>query len=268
MGGAAGARIRSARNARSSPSAGVHSGRVLALATRRAQARRTVERAPRRQRRRWRDCASGAAAFRSPRRATSAVCSLEASAEAHKKSGSPTGLLVSELKTPGEGLGRFVGRKQQLKRIGEILSLASRRRVFVITLRGSQGAGKTRLLYETERRLKKGEYKVAFYMGTCPPSGASIPLSGITSLLQVLCGIKEGDPEERILEVEPRLTGARAARRRGNGLTLSARRLQEDRFQSERAESGVCADGDEPFLRSASRFCGTTRKLSTRNRWR
>src|SRR5262249_10805262 len=35
--------------------------------------------------------------------------------------------------------------------------------------------------------------------------GSSIPLSGLTSLLQVLCGIKEGDPEDRILEVEPRL---------------------------------------------------------------
>jgi serine/threonine protein kinase/tetratricopeptide (TPR) repeat protein len=187
------------------PSAGVHAGRVLVLPggepKRDERLSNLLAAAQEMARLRERSCGVSVSAARNIR----GLFLFEASPDAHKKSGSATGLVVSELKTPGEGLGRFVGRKQQLKRIGEILSMASRRRVFVITVRGSQGAGKTRLLYETERRLKKGEYKVAFYMGSCPPSGASIPLSGLTSLLQVLCGIKEGDPEERILEVEPRL---------------------------------------------------------------
>jgi serine/threonine protein kinase/tetratricopeptide (TPR) repeat protein len=187
------------------PSAGVHSGRVLVMPggepKRDERLSTLLATAQEMARLRERACGVSVSAARNIR----GLFLFEASTDAHKKSGTATGLLVSELKTPGEGLGRFVGRKQQLKRIGEILSMASRRRVFVITLRGSQGAGKTRLLYETDRRLKKGEYKVAFYMGSCPPSGASIPLSGLTSLLQVLCGIKEGDPEERIHEVEPRL---------------------------------------------------------------
>ncbi|HKQ70775.1 MAG TPA: protein kinase, partial [Polyangiaceae bacterium] len=122
----------------------------------------------------------------------------------HRASSTP-GMLVGELKTPGEGLGRFVGRKPLLRRVGEIFSLATRRRAFVITLRGPRGIGKTRLLYEIDRRLKKGEYKVSFYLATCPPNGTSIPLSGITSMLQVLCGVKEGDSEDRIATVEPRL---------------------------------------------------------------
>ncbi|HMI87246.1 MAG TPA: protein kinase [Polyangiaceae bacterium] len=130
---------------------------------------------------------------------------FEAATDGKKPPPSIPGLLVSDFKTPGEGLGRFVGRKQHLKRVGEIFSLATRRHVHIITLRGEQGIGKTRLLYEIDRRLRKGEYKVAFYLATCPPSGGTIPLSGLTAMLQVLCGIKEGDSEERILEVEPRL---------------------------------------------------------------
>jgi eukaryotic-like serine/threonine-protein kinase len=130
---------------------------------------------------------------------------FEAATNGKKPPPTVPGLLVSDFKTPGEGLGRFVGRKQHLKRVGEIFSLATRRQVHIITLRGEQGIGKTRLLYEIDRRLRKGEYKVAFYLAPCPPSGGTIPLSGLTAMLQVLCGIKEGDSEERILEVEPRL---------------------------------------------------------------
>ncbi len=122
-----------------------------------------------------------------------------------KKPNSGPGLLVTDLKVPGEGLGRFVGRKPLLKRFGEIFSLATRRRVFIVTLRGVQGIGKTLLLHEIDRRLKKGQFKVAFYIASCPPSGGTIALSGLTAMLQVLCGIKEGDPEDRVLEVEPRL---------------------------------------------------------------
>jgi hypothetical protein len=130
---------------------------------------------------------------------------FESIGDGKKTPNSTPGLLVSDFKAPGEGLGRFIGRKQHLKRVGEIFSLATRKQVHVITLRGEQGIGKTRLLYEIDRRLRKGEYKVAFYLAACPPSGGTIPLSGVTAMLQVLCGIKEGDAEERILEVEPRL---------------------------------------------------------------
>jgi len=187
------------------PSAGIHAGRVLVLPSGQPQRDERLSAllavAQEMARLRERSCGVSVSAARNVR----GLFFFEGPPESAKRPTRTPGLLVSELKSPGEGLGRFVGRRQQLKRIGEIFSLASRRRVFVITLRGPQGSGKTRLLYEIDRRLKKGDYKVAFYLGTCPPSGNTIPLSGLTAMLQVLCGITEGDSEERILEVEPRL---------------------------------------------------------------
>jgi len=187
------------------PSAGIHAGRALVLPNgepvRDERLSTLLAVGHEMARLRERSCGVSVSAARNVR----GLFLFEGPPESSKRPKGTPGLLVNELKTPGEGLGRFVGRRQQLKRIGEIFSLASRRRVFVITLRGTQGSGKTRLLYEIERRLKKGDYRVAFYLGTCPPSGSTIPLSGLTAMLQVLCGITEGDPEERILEVEPRL---------------------------------------------------------------
>ena len=114
-------------------------------------------------------------------------------------------LRVSEARGPGESLGRFVGRKDELRRIGVVLALAAKRRARVLTIRGDHGVGKTRLLYEVERRLRKGGYDVGFHIATCPPQGSGFHLSGVVCMLQVLCGTTEGDARERILALEPRL---------------------------------------------------------------
>ncbi|WP_394845850.1 protein kinase [Pendulispora brunnea] len=116
-----------------------------------------------------------------------------------------SGFVVKEVRGTAETFGRFVGRKGALRFLGESLALATRRRARIVTLRGDHGVGKTRLLYEVERRLRKGGYNVAFYMATCPPRGRDIPLSGIACMLQVLCGLSEADPPERVLSVQPRL---------------------------------------------------------------
>jgi serine/threonine protein kinase/tetratricopeptide (TPR) repeat protein len=116
-----------------------------------------------------------------------------------------SGVLVKEVRGPGETFGRFVGRKDELRRIGEVLAMATRRTARVLTVRGDNGVGKTRLLYEVERRLRKGGYNVGFHIATCPPQGADFPLSGLVCMLQVLCGTVEGDTDERILSVQPRL---------------------------------------------------------------
>jgi serine/threonine protein kinase/tetratricopeptide (TPR) repeat protein len=116
-----------------------------------------------------------------------------------------SGVLVKEVRGPGETFGRFVGRKDELRRVGEVLAMATRRTARVLTIRGDNGVGKTRLLYEVERRLRKGGYNVGFHIATCPPQGADFPLSGLVCMLQVLCGTAEGDTDERILAVQPRL---------------------------------------------------------------
>jgi serine/threonine protein kinase len=116
-----------------------------------------------------------------------------------------SGVLVKEVRGPGETFGRFVGRKDELRRVGEVLAMATRRTARVLTIRGDNGVGKTRLLYEVERRLRKGGYNVGFHIASCLPRGNDFPLSGIVCMLQVLCGTAEGDADDRIRSVQPRL---------------------------------------------------------------
>lgn len=113
--------------------------------------------------------------------------------------------VVLDVKSPAETFGRFVGRKDELRVIGETLALATRRQARVLTVRGEHGTGKTRLFYEVERRLRKGGYNVGWHFATCPPRGRELPLSGIACMLQELCGVIDGDSPERIADVSPRL---------------------------------------------------------------
>jgi eukaryotic-like serine/threonine-protein kinase len=116
-----------------------------------------------------------------------------------------SGVIVLAVRGPREAFGRFVGRKDELRKIGEVLAVATRRTARVITIRGDHGVGKTRLLHEVERRLRKGGYNVGFHTATCPPRGNEFSLSGIVCMLQVLCGTSEGDSDARILALQPRL---------------------------------------------------------------
>jgi serine/threonine protein kinase/tetratricopeptide (TPR) repeat protein len=116
-----------------------------------------------------------------------------------------TALRVREIRGGGMPLGRFVGRKEELRRIGVVLALAAKRKSRVLTIRGELGIGKTRLLCEVERRLRKGHYDVGFHVATCPARGKDFPLSGVVCMLQVLCGTTEGDAPDRIVALEPRL---------------------------------------------------------------
>jgi serine/threonine protein kinase/tetratricopeptide (TPR) repeat protein len=116
-----------------------------------------------------------------------------------------SGVIVRAVRGPREAFGRFVGRKDELRKIGEVLAVATRRTARIITIRGDHGVGKTRLLHEVERRLRKGGYNVGFHTATCPPRGNEFSLSGIVCMLQVLCGTSEGDSDARILALEPRL---------------------------------------------------------------
>lgn len=113
--------------------------------------------------------------------------------------------VVKDVRGVAESFGRFVGRKDELREVGEVMALATKRRTRVLTIRGDYGIGKTRLLVEVERRLRKGGYNVGWQMAACPPRGSELPLSGIVSMIQALCGISDGDSEARVRDVEPRL---------------------------------------------------------------
>ncbi|HLM72978.1 MAG TPA: AAA family ATPase, partial [Polyangiaceae bacterium] len=115
------------------------------------------------------------------------------------------GRVVTSIRPPSDVGGRFVGRAEELKRLGGILAAATARRAQLAVLQGDNGIGKTRLIAEMERRLAKGNYNVGFYAASCPKNGAGTPFSGMTAMLQILCGIAEGDDEERVRGVLPRL---------------------------------------------------------------
>ena len=118
---------------------------------------------------------------------------------------SPAASLVLDVRGSQEAYGRFVGRKDELRTVGEVLAAATKRKARMLTIRGDHGVGKTRLLVEIARRLRKGNYNVGWHVATCPPRGREFPLSGIVAMLQVLCGIAEGDSPDRVMTVEPRL---------------------------------------------------------------
>lgn len=116
-----------------------------------------------------------------------------------------TGLLIKRRKPPSETYAKFVGRREELRVIGEILASATRRRARVLTIQGAVGVGKTRLMHEIQRRLARGAYNVGWYLAACPPHGRDQPLSAIAAMLRVLCGIEEGDAEPKVSAVRPRL---------------------------------------------------------------
>ena len=115
------------------------------------------------------------------------------------------GRVVSLVHPPAAASGRFVGRRDELRKLGDILAAATRKRPQIAVLKGEKGIGKTRLLAEMERRIVLGNYNVGIYRAACPQNGAEAPWSGLSAMLHVLCGVQEGDDEERIREVLPRL---------------------------------------------------------------
>jgi predicted ATPase len=180
---------------------------------------------------------------------------------------SSTTLLVKEVRGTSEAFGRFVGRREELRAVGEVLASATRRTASVVTVRGDHGIGKTRLLLEVERRLRKGGYNVGWHLATCLPRGTELPLSGIQCMLQVLCGVAEGDPDVRIRQVVPRLRAlglhddevgavlaalgasagvsqANAKASLVNAFTRMVLRLCEDRPHTFSWDAAHCMDGD------------------------
>lgn len=178
-----------------------------------------------------------------------------------------TTLLVTDVRAASEAVGRFIGRKEELRVVGEVLAMATRRTAAALTIRGEHGVGKSRLLVEVERRLRKGGYNIGFYQATCLPRGTGLPLSGIQCMLQTLCGISEGDPESRIQQVSPRLralglqedevsavlsllgasrSGAKTSTKSAlvNAFTRMVQRLSEDRPHVFSWDAAHCMDAE------------------------
>ena len=145
-----------------------------------------------------------------------------------------TAWLVSDVRPPQEAQRPFVGRRTELKVIGERLARASRKSAQVLGIVGEPGLGKTRLLREVEHRLQKSSFEIAIYVASCPPRGHEIPYSAIGVMLRTLCGVREGDPPELLAEVEPR---------------LRALGLRDDEVQAVLTELGAIVEGSRGVAR-------------------
>ena len=161
------------------------------------------------------------------------------------------GRVVASARPPSQMYGRFIGRTEELRKLGDILAAATRRRAQVAVIGGDKGIGKTRLLAEMERRIQKGNYNVGFYTATCPRAGGDVPWSGLTAMLQVLCGIQEGDDEAKIRDVLPRLRALGLQDDECSAVLLQLGATVADDHSSRSGESGRAAVVAMASLRSA-----------------
>lgn len=113
--------------------------------------------------------------------------------------------LVEDVRPPQQAFGRLLGRKRELELLADWVVQASKKRLRVGGIVGPHGIGKTRLLYEVKRRIDRNPHSIGCYVAACHPQGREYPYSAMGNLLRVLCGVREGDPEERLTAVEPRL---------------------------------------------------------------
>jgi tetratricopeptide (TPR) repeat protein len=106
---------------------------------------------------------------------------------------------------PGEGVAKFVGRREELRAIGEVFARANRGELCVLGIRGEGGMGKSRLVLEIERRLRHAGHDVGVYVASCSPQGQAIPFFALQELLRAVLGLEELDPPGRVHEQIERL---------------------------------------------------------------
>ena len=92
-----------------------------------------------------------------------------------------------------EAFGRFVGRRAELRRVGEALANGSRGKQTLVSIVGDAGSGKTRLILETMRRVRAGKNDVGMVVTRVPPNARDLPLSACQAMLREVLGI--GDLE-------------------------------------------------------------------------
>lgn len=110
---------------------------------------------------------------------------------------------------PGDALRltKFVGRREELQRLGELFALSTRRKVQIVTIRGERGMGKSRLLKEVERRLGRGQLDVAMHVVLCRDDASKEPLAGIALMLRDLFGMRDEGDVLRPYEVAAKVRG-------------------------------------------------------------
>ena len=117
-----------------------------------------------------------------------------------------TPLLVLAERSQHDGTHRrFVGRKDPLRKVGEVLARGAKSGARSVVLVGEAGTGKTRFLDEVVYRLRRMNHPVNWYATTCFAHDRDVPMSALQSMLRVILGVDETDHDEAIREKVQRL---------------------------------------------------------------
>ncbi|MDB4985848.1 MAG: Serine/threonine protein kinase PrkC, regulator of stationary phase, partial [Myxococcaceae bacterium] len=112
---------------------------------------------------------------------------------------------IGRERRPDEGVGKFIGRRDELRTIGELFALANKGELRVLGIQGEAGMGKSRLVVEIERRLRHAGHDVGMYVASCSPQGRSIPFFAAQELVRAVLGAEDLESPTRLSEQIDRL---------------------------------------------------------------
>lgn len=101
--------------------------------------------------------------------------------------------------------GKFVGRKNELRRFGQVLDAAMANGIQLVTVTGCEGIGKTRFITEIDKRLRAGNFDVSVYVASCGHSQRNEPLSALALMLVRLCAVSAQKAVDRASTVHSQL---------------------------------------------------------------
>ena len=177
----------------------VHSGRLLLDSEGKAshEASRTALRS---EAQRWLSNAKKGELVATPSAASLLDDRFELSGE--QPSGART---IGRERRPDEGVGKLIGRREELRVIGEVFAIANRAELRVLGIQGDAGTGKSRLITEIERRLRHAGHDVGVYIAACSPQGRAIPFFALQELVRAVLGVDDLDSSARLSEQIDRL---------------------------------------------------------------
>ncbi|HWX73717.1 MAG TPA: adenylate/guanylate cyclase domain-containing protein, partial [Solirubrobacteraceae bacterium] len=135
----------------------------------------------------------------------------------------------------------LVGRQAELSQLETMFERVTRDSApHLVTVVGQAGVGKSRLLFELERRLDRAEAPIQLLRGRCLAFGSNVVYWPLTEMLRAECGILDGDSGAQ--------ARAKLNERLGSLLAASEGSEQVERRLAPLARLlGAQAGGDEPL---------------------